>query len=56
MVVARLVFVHRVAPDEQKGVSTLKADKKNNVFPMAYILVLSMFWVFGHDILFAIKE
>jgi len=48
VVVARLVFVLRAAPDEQKGVSTLKADENKNVFSMAYILVLSMFWGLGH--------
>ena len=48
VVVAQLVFVLWAAPDEQKGVSTLKADENKTVFPMAYILVLSMFWGLGH--------
>ena len=46
--VARLVFVLQAAPDEQKGVFPLKADENKNVFPMAYIFVLSMFWGLGH--------
>ena len=41
MVAARLVFVLRAAPNEQKGVPTLKADEDKNVFPMAYIPILA---------------
>ena len=39
----------------QKGVSPLKADENKNVFPMAYILVLSMFRGLGHYGIAAVK-
>ena len=39
----------------QKGVSTLKADENKNVFSMAHILVLSMFWRLGPYGIAAIK-
>jgi len=40
----------------QKGVSPLKADENKNVFPMAYILVLSMFRGLGHYGIAAVKR
>ena len=56
MVVARLVFVLRAAPDEQKGVSTLKADENKNIFTMAYIVVFSIFWVDGNYEILAVTR
>ena len=49
-------FVHRAAPDEQKGVSTLKADENKNIFTMAYIVVFSIFWVDGNYEILAVTR